>query len=199
MPRHDAVDVLDELIPIASSGNSTSVEIAASPERVWRALHELTFRECRFTGALMAVRSIPGLIARRGALGRRRSQPDAKRPETVIAAMTSSRFRLLHDDPPRLLVIGIVGQFWKLSGGVDVDISDARAFEEFDEPGYVKSAIDFAIEPTTTGARLSTETRNHATDEAAARSFARYWKLIGWGSKATRTDMLRAVKRRAER
>ena len=191
--------MLDEFLPIASSGNSTSVEITASPEQVWQALNELSFSECRVTGALMAVRSIPGVIARRGALGRRRREPDRARPATVVAAMTSSRFRSLYNDPPRLLVMGIVGQFWKLSGGVDVDIADAQAFKDFDEPGYVKSAIDFAVEPTTTGARLSTETRNQPTDEIAARNFGRYWKLIGWGSKATRMDMLRAVKRRAER
>ena len=191
--------MLDELLPTASSGNSTSVEIGASPDQVWRALNELTFGECRFTGALMAVRSIPSVISRRGALGRRRRDPSPDRPTTIVAAMTSSRFRLLHHDPPRLLVIGIIGQFWKLSGGVDVEITDAREFQDFDDPGYVKSAIDFAVEPTASGARLSTKTRNQATDETAARSFARYWKLIGWGSKVTRMDILRAVKRRAER
>ena len=98
-----------------------------------------------------------------------------------------------------MLVLGIVGQFWKLSGGDDIEIGGADDFEAFDEPGYVKSAVDFVVEPTTTGARLSTETRNTTTDEVAARNFGRYWALVGWGSKLTRKDMLRAVKRRAER
>lgn len=190
--------MLDEYVPLATSGNRTSVDIDATAADVWQALNELTIRECKITSTLMAVRSIPGFVSRRGELGRSRPGPGHEH-RTMVAAMTSSRFGILHIEPPQLLVLGIVGQFWKPAGGVDIEIADGRAFMDFDEPGYVKSAIDFVVEPTPTGTRLATETRNQPTDEIAARSFDRYWKLVGWGSKVTRLDMLRAVRRRAER
>ena len=192
--------VIDQLVPVAQNGNKTSIEIAASPDEVWQALDELTFRELRLTSVLMAVRSIPGIIARRGEFARRRRErPVGGTSRTLVEAMASSRFQVLHLDPPNSLVLGIVGQFWKPSGGDDVAFRDAAEFRAFDEPGYVKSAVDFTVEPISTGSRLSTETRNTTTDEVAARKFGRYWALVGWGSKLTRMDMLRAVKRRAER
>ncbi len=188
--------MLAEFVPDASSGNSTSVEIAAAPDQVWKALHELTVGECRVAVVLLAIRSIPAAVARRGPLGRRRRSDTLAR--SVIGAMTSNRFTKLHSDPPRVVVLGIIGQFWKLTGGVDVGISDAQAFKDFADPGYVRSAISFVVEPLASGSRLSTETRNQTTDDYAARRFARYWRLVGWGSKATRRDMLRAVRKRAE-
>ena len=191
--------MIDELVPVAQNGNETSIEIEASPDEVWRALNELTFRELRLTSALMVVRSVPALVSRRGELSRRNGdRPAGGRARTLVDAMASSRFRVLHHEPPRMLVLGIVGQFWKISGGDDVEIGGAEEFMAFDDPGYVKSVVDFVVEPTATGARLSTETRNTTTDEVAARKFGRYWALVGWGSKLTRMDMLRAVKRRAE-
>lgn len=188
--------VLTELVPDATSGNVASVEIAASPEQVWRALHELTLGECRVTGALIAIRSIPAAVTRRGAFRRRRSGSPAP---TVLGAMVSNRFTELHSVPPQMIVLGVIGQFWRPSGGVDVVIGDVQAFKDFAESGYVKSAIGFFVEPLESGSRLTTETRNQPTDEEAARRFARYWRAVGWGSRLTRYDMLRATRRRAER
>jgi RNA polymerase sigma-70 factor, ECF subfamily len=66
------------------------------------------------------------------------------------------------------------------------------------ESWLMPHAIDFELESHEPRTRLSTRTRNRATDEATARRFHRYWLLIGPGSKAIRLDILRAVRRRAE-
>ena len=92
----------------------------------------------------------------------------------------------------------IVGQFWRLTGGNDAAVKDPATFVDFDEPGFVKSAIDFVLVPHGSGTRLTTNTCNRATDESTARSFRNYWRVIGLGSKLIRLDMLRAVRRRAE-
>ena len=49
------------------------------------------------------------------------------------------------------------------------------------------------------GSRLSTETRVVTTDAATRRTFARYWLVVRTGSGLIRREMLRELKRRAER
>jgi hypothetical protein len=56
----------------------------------------------------------------------------------------------------------------------------------------------FELEALGDGTRLSTETRVQPTD-TAARAFRPYWWAIRAGSGLIRRDVLRAVRRRAER
>lgn len=182
-----------EFVPGATSGNAAAIDIAAPPGVVWQVLEELRFDDLRATRVLMGVRSLPARVLKRGPL--RSGRGDAAPP--VVEAM-AGRFVVLCREPQTILTLGIVGQFWKLTGGDDADVSNAAAFVNFDQPGFVKSAIDFELERCEPGTRLTTRTRNRATDEATARRFRRYWLLIGPGSKAIRLDILRAVRRRAE-
>ena len=57
-------------------------------------------------------------------------------------------------------------------------------FVAFEEPGYMKGAMNFRVEPVDAGTELRTETRVLTTDPASRRAFRRYW--------------LRAARRRAE-
>lgn len=76
---------------------------------------------------------------------------------------------------------------------------EASGFATFDEPGYAKAAFSFELAPAGERTLLTTETRVLATDEAAKRSFGRYWRLIHLGSAAIRIAWLRAIRRRADR
>jgi hypothetical protein len=183
-----------EFVPGGTSGNATAIDIAAPPSVVWKALEELRFEDLRLTRVLMGIRSLPARVVHRGAL--RAGRRDVAPP--VLGAMAEGRFVVLCRESEAILTLGIVGQFWKLTGGDDADVRSAAAFVTFDQPGYVKSAVDFELEHQGPGTRLTTRTRNRATDEATARRFRRYWLLIGPGSKAIRLDILRAVRRRAE-
>jgi hypothetical protein len=182
-----------EFVRGATSGNATDIDIAAPPGAVWQALQTLRFDDLRATWVLMGIRSLPARLLNRGSL---RSRADTAQP--VLDAMVASRFVVLCREPEVILTLGIVGQFWRLTGGADANVDSAVAFVTFDQPGFVKSAIDFELESRGRGTRLATRTRNRATDEATARRFQRYWLLIGPGSKAIRLDVLRAVRRRAE-
>jgi hypothetical protein len=71
-------------------------------------------------------------------------------------------------------------------------------FVAFDEPGWVKVAMDLRVEPERGGTRILTETRVLATDAVARRSFGAYWLLIRAGSGLIRRDLLRGIARRAE-
>ena len=73
------------------------------------------------------------------------------------------------------------------------DVAEVQAYAR---PGHVVMAASFAV-----GAdgRLSTETRVQPVDADAARAFGRYWWVVRAGSGLIRHDLLRAVRRRAER
>src|SRR5262245_32557245 len=59
--------------------------------------------------------------------------------------------------------------------------------------------MNFYVEDAGGGvSRLVTETRVHATDAAARRRFAAYWRMIYPGSALLRVTWLRAIRARAE-
>ena len=96
--------------------------------------------------------------------------------------------------------MGILGQFWKLSGGEFPRVVSAEEFLAFDRPDCAKAVLNFHIAMAGDGgARVSTETRVHVSDPSARRRFAFYWRAIYPGSALIRKMWLRAIKRRAER
>lgn len=117
---------------------------------------------------------------------------------SLIAAMTSTRFVELYRHEPTVLTLGVVGQFWKLSGGTDASVRSPEAFSQFDAPGYVKAAIDFQLDQIGDNTHLSTHTSNRATDADTERTFGRYWRVVGLGSKFIRWELVRAVRSKAE-
>jgi hypothetical protein len=157
-------------------------------------MEELHLDDLRVARLLIGVRSLPARVPNRGALRPARLPPATP----LIEAMVGGRFIVLYREPETILTLGIVGQFWKLRAGRDATINSAAEFVAFDQPGFVKSAIDFKLECTERGTRVTTRTRNRATDDATARRFHRYWMVIGPGSKAIRLDILHAVRRHAE-
>ena len=183
----------DDFVPGATSGNTTGIDIAASPEAVWKAMHTVTFGDLGVTRVLMGIRSIPARMKAGGTLAKTHGIEPG-----MLDAMAAGQFCELDREEGQGLTLGLVGQFWKLNGGEDAEVRSSADFVAFDRPGFVKSAIDFVVEPTPMGSRLTTRTKNWATDPVAHRKFRRYWRLVGPGSKAIRFDMLRAIRHRAE-
>ena len=58
--------------------------------------------------------------------------------------------------------------------------------------------MEFRVEPTAAGTRLSTETRVAATDPRTRQLFAAYWFFIRPASSAIRRELLRVAGDRAE-
>jgi hypothetical protein len=107
-------------------------------------------------------------------------------------------WRVLAEEPGRLLVMGAVTQPWL----ADVAFRGVapEEFAGFAEPNYVKIAWTLGVTPTDEGRSLfRTETRAVATDPAARSRFRRYWTLVSPGIVVIRWEMLRLVKREAER
>ncbi|WCB93188.1 hypothetical protein DSM104299_01894 [Baekduia alba] len=177
---------LDRVLPQFAHSEVHAVDVSASPERVWAALHEVTVAEMPVTRVLTLLRGL-------GSRG-------AQRP--ILQAFTARGFTVVIDEEPRALAVVAAGQPWHPRGGATVAVADVEAVTAFAQPGYVLMALSFGLESLGGHAagrtRLTTETRVHPTDPAAARKFRRYWWAIRAGSGLIRHDLLRAVRRRAE-
>lgn len=191
-----APTLIERHLPTYRQGNRTRLGIDAPVDATWAALHRLRARDLRATGVLMAVRSFPATVVRRGALDRATSA--GERDATLLDSFEDGRFCVLDEAHGEEIVFGVIGQFWRIDGGRDARIDDAEAFRRFDRPGYVKAAINFRVDATSGGCVASTETRCLATDPATDRRFGRYWAVIGGGSKLIRWEVLHATRRLAE-
>lgn len=163
---------LDRVFPSWHFRERHAIRVDARPERVFAAVREVTLAEMGVFRVLARLRGIRAPV---------------DRPVLEVAGPAWS---VLADEPGRELVLGAVGQPWRLRGGV----SPGGDFASFDRPGYVKMAINWRLDDTL----LSTETRVLATDAAARRKFRRYWLVIRPFSGLIRRVWLRAIKRRAE-
>jgi hypothetical protein len=138
---------------------------------------------------LFNLRSLPLRLAGKRGLPRKKDEP-------LLAQMLAFGFTLLAEDPGREVVVGAIAQMWK-RGGKAARIRDAAEFVAFDQPGFVKVAMNFRLEEHARGTRIETETRVLATDAASRKGFSRYWRVIRLGSGAIRRSWLRAIARRA--
>jgi hypothetical protein len=179
---------LDNHLPEFDFVERHRTRVAAPPDRAIAAARALTMRDVPLFLLLMAIRDLPQLFVPGG---RRVSLDEPVRDQFVEAG-----FAVLTDGEDEL-VMGGVGRFWRLDGGVRP--VTAAEFTAFDEPGYAKVALNTTVEPLGDGTLLRTQTRIHCTDEAARRAFGRYWRLVGPGSDVIRRALLRAARRRAER
>jgi hypothetical protein len=177
---------MDEFLPTYDFNEVHSVATDASPAAVMDAIRTLTPLEVPVLVALMAVRSIPAVIARR---------PPAIRG-TLLDGFRRMGFVSLRESPDEL-VFGGVGRFWKPTG--DLRRVAAADFPGFAEPGCAKAVFNLRVDRAGARTLVTTETRIATTDEPARRSFARYWRVVHPGSALIRRDWLRAIRRRAER
>ena len=171
--------ILDDVLAEADFSERHTTRVAASPPATLAAAKAVTARE---------VPAFVGLLALRTLSTRPLSDP-------ILAAFERMGFAVAGASGQELVVVGI-GQFWRPSGGLRPIA--AGEFADFDEPGYVKTAFNFHVEPDGDGTLLATETRLVATDASARRAFRRYWLVVRPGSGAIRRAWLRAIKKRAE-
>jgi hypothetical protein len=192
--ERSAATVLDRLVPTFQAAERHSVTIAASADQVWAALTQVTVGELRLFRLLMGVRVLPGRL-----LGRQHARFDAE--ESLLGWAVRFGFTILGEEVRRELVVGAIGQPWRLVGGRGMAVAGGDDFAAFDQAGYAKMVANFRLAPIAGGraVQLTTETRVACTDAASARRFARYWWLIGPASGAIRRSWLGAIKRHAER
>jgi hypothetical protein len=182
---------LEEALPEYHFRERHARSVAASPDRVDEAVRAVTIGDMPLARVLFAVRTLPARLSRR------------RRPAPLVVPLLEHAltlgFGLLRDAPGEEVVVGMIGQPWKLVGGETQRFDRPEEFVAFAEPGFVKAAMNFRVERAGSGTRLTTETRVFATDPRSRRTFRRYWFVIRPGSGLIRRAWLRAAARRAGR
>lgn len=90
---------LDRIMPWWQFEERHEIRIAASPERIYAAIRQVTAGEIRFFRILTTIRCLGRCREKESIL----HAPDAK---PILDVATGSGFRILADDPPRDLVFG---------------------------------------------------------------------------------------------
>ena len=133
--------ILDRLVPSFQAVERHSTTMAASPDQVWAALSQVTVGELRVFRVLMGVRALPGRLARRP-----RARFDAAEP--LLGSAVRFGFSILGEDVRRELVVGAIGQPWRLTGGRGMAVAGGQDFAAFDQAGYAKMAANFRLAPS---------------------------------------------------
>jgi len=184
----DARTRLDQYAPVWQFREVHSIHIDAQPERVFRAVMDVTAGEILFFRALTTIRRF----------GRPGPESVLNAPERLpileVAARTT--FRMLARESNREVVVGTVVRAprgWRPPAD-----AGAAEFQAIRAPGFAVAVMNFLVEDLgVAGCRLSTETRVYATDPASRRWFAAYWRIIYPGSALIRRMWLRAIRARA--
>ncbi|HEX6451576.1 MAG TPA: hypothetical protein VF060_19190 [Trebonia sp.] len=185
MPAH--VMTLDEVIPHPQYRMIQCHTVSAPPAAVWDELCRVTMSALPLGRALAGARLLPARL-----VGRRH------RPLAGRTFFDVTPIPVLFSERPQVVISAGLSQAWRLLGGLTPPSLDAAALRAWSDPGWIKIAMEFRLEPTPAGTLLSTETRILATDPRSQRSFAVYWFLIRASSAAIRHEVLRIVARRAE-
>lgn len=186
--------LLDSWMPTYDVAARYAVHIRASPSRVYSALLATDFRRPWLVRVLMGLRLVPALLRSPSTTWRRLARP-SPRSRASLADLAHSEFVLLEEAPPREIVLGITGRFWKLAAEI-VPIPPAR-FREVLPTGVAQAVWNFAVLEAPGGASLTTETRIRCADAGTRRRFRLYWRLVAPGSGLIRRAILGQVRREA--
>jgi hypothetical protein len=186
--------LIDEFMPRWEAREAHSVRVRASPEATYEALRTADLGGHPVVRALLILRALPAAV-----IARLRGLESGQPPNRALTLRDFEEhgFRVLAEDPPRELVLGLEGAFWKPSG--ELREIDPTSFRDAVPVGIARAAWNFSIVPAGAGHYvLRTETRILTGDGAARRRFRIYWMLIRPWSGLIRRLMLRGIRRQAE-
>jgi hypothetical protein len=169
-----------------------AVVVSATPEAIFQALRDVRLSDMKLAWLLGEIRYLPSR------LGGRMPAVDTKTPffEMLIAGGTI----ILRDDTPREVIIGSAAQLHCINQAPR-RFASREAFDAFDDPEHEKLFMSVRVVPTGQPGEswLVLEHATHALSSSAERKFARYWRLIKPLGAFVSWQLLRAVRRNAER
>jgi hypothetical protein len=180
---------LDDFVPVYQFSEFHSTRVAASRDRAYRAIKDIT------AGEILLFRTLTWL--RR--FGRPGPENILNAPERlpILDVATRTGFLLLAENPGDEIVVGtlvIAPRGWRAQHR-----PTPEDLKRLQEPGFALAAMNFRVEDSGPDAcRVTTETRVYATDAGSRRAFARYWRIIYPGSALIRRMWLRGIRKRAE-
>lgn len=183
--------LLDQLAPNWDVRSHHTLWIAAEPHHVYLTARRYDLGGSWLVRALMTVRAAPAAVAM---LFRRRQRhaPCGDGRQSICGAS----FTLLAEVPGREFVLGLMGRFWTVTGGLVA--ADAEQFRQPAPSGQAQAFWSFHVVPCHGGTQLYTETRVRCGDDVSRRHFTRYWTVVRLGSHVIRRSILRQIRRLAE-
>jgi hypothetical protein len=178
---------IDSFAPNPDAVEIHSINIAASPEVVYRALWTADLGGSFVIKLLLALRSLPEFVLRG-------SRP--RNQKVTLQTLIDSGFGVLAETPGSEIVLGVTGRFWRPTG----NLSPFRR-EDFDQPvpqGIARAVWNFSVNESRNDLTiLSTETRVTCGDIASRRKFHAYWFFVRPFSGLIRRLMLKSVRKAA--
>lgn len=170
--------LIDEFMPKYDFSEWHDIKIRAGAAKVYRAISEIDVSDSLVISWLLWLRGMQssGLL---------------------LEKMRGHKFEILGENANREMVIGLAGQFWRPTGNLQE--IDAANFKEFDKPGFAKAAWNFSLDEANGETKLATETRIQCMDDSSRSRFGFYWTFIQPFSGWIRMEMLKLVKKKAER
>lgn len=182
--------LIESFAPHPDARESHTIEIAASPKTVYRALWTVDLGGSSVIKGLMALRSLPEIVWH----PERRRRPPQK---VTLHAMLEAGFEKLAEEPGREIVLGVAGPFWRPMGNILP--FKQEYFQGPVPPGLARAVLNFRVqEVSPERTLLCTETRVVCGDTVSRWKFRAYWVVIKPFSGLIRRIMLRAVRRACE-
>ena len=169
--------LIDEFLPEHDFIETHSISIRADAADIYRAANEVDFGESTVIRWLMRLRGM--------SVG-----------NLTLSNLGKFKFEMLAETVNKEMVIGLVGRFWTIAGGLQK--IDSATFLAFNTPGFAKAVWNFSLAEDGVNTRLTTETRIKCLDDDSRRRFGFYWMFIQPFSGLIRMEMLKTIKRRAE-
>ncbi len=182
------VTTLAAFIPEPEVSERHRTVVDAPPEVVFAALHNVELSESPVIRLIIETRKL-------AMGGKDKTEP---LPPPLLAQVKALGWGVLEETPGREIAFGAVCKPWE--GDVKFRAVPAAELAAFAEPGYAK--IAWSVTVTRLGGMrtlIRTETRVVTTDAESRRRFRRYWAFVSPGVGLIRREMLRLIKRKAER
>jgi len=182
----NARKLIEKFAPVFDVSEYHETVVHAPIQTVYDALRTTDFGDSRLIRMLLRLRQLPAVLRK-------------PCPRTILnlEAILKSGFVLLGENAPDEIALGVIGQFWKVSGGRFCE--DATEFDAFDQAGYAKAVWNFSlVDLGANVTRLATETRVVCSNRSSRFRFRLYWALIGPFSGLIRRAVLRTIRAKVE-
>lgn len=184
---------LYDYMPVFESDERHKITINATPEKIFEAIHSFDMGNSPIVKFFLFLRGALSILFQ--------NKPDSRKtPKFTLEEITANGgMILLEEVENQEVVLGMSGKFWKPKAEV-LQFESVDDFINFNQTGFVKVAWNFYIEKNGDGTTtLSTETRNLCYGEKAKSRFRIYWWVIRPYSGWIRIEILKMIKKQAEK